>query len=78
MAKAELNSKTLIVIPAFNEVANIASVLNEISVSAPELDVLVVDDGSTDNTFELASEHGVAVLRLPFNLGVGRRNATWI
>lgn len=71
MARAELNSKTLIVIPAFNEVANIASVLNEISISAPELDVLVVDDGSTDNTFELASEHGVAVLRLPFNLGVG-------
>ena len=71
MAKAELNSKTLIVIPAFNEVANIASVLNEISISAPELDVLVVDDGSTDSTFELASEHGVAVLRLPFNLGVG-------
>ena len=71
MAKANLNSKTLIVIPAFNEAANILSVLDEISLSTPQLDVLVVDDGSTDNTFGLASEHGVSVLRLPFNLGVG-------
>ena len=71
MAKAELNSKTLIVIPAFNEAANILSVLDEISLSTPNLDVLVVDDGSTDNTFGLASEFGVTVLRLPFNLGVG-------
>jgi glycosyltransferase involved in cell wall biosynthesis len=71
VAKANVISKTLIVIPAFNEAANLLFVLDEISLSAPELDVLVVDDGSTDNTFELASEHGVAVLRLPFNLGVG-------
>jgi glycosyltransferase involved in cell wall biosynthesis len=71
VAKANLNSKTLIVIPAFNEAANILSVLDEISLSTPQLDVLVVDDGSTDNTFELASEFGVTVLRLPFNLGVG-------
>ena len=66
-----MNSKTLIVIPAFNEAENILSVLDEISQSTPQLDVLVVDDGSTDNTFGLASEFGVTVLRLPFNLGVG-------
>ena len=71
MANAEPNSKTLIVVPAFNEAANILSVLDEISLSTPNLDVLVVDDGSTDNTFELVSEFGVTVLRLPFNLGVG-------
>ena len=71
MAKANLNSKTLIVIPAFNESANIVSVLDEISLSAPQLDVLVVDDGSSDDTFELAIGFGVTVLRLPFNLGVG-------
>jgi glycosyltransferase involved in cell wall biosynthesis len=71
VANAEPNSKTLIVVPAFNEAANILSVLDEISLSTPNLDVLVVDDGSTDNTFELVSEFGVTVLRLPFNLGVG-------
>ena len=58
-------------IPAFNEEANIVSVLDEISISTIGLDVLVVDDGSTDNTFDLATGHGVKVLRLPFNLGVG-------
>ncbi len=71
MSKAVKNSNTLIVIPAFNEAANIVAVLNEVSHSTPEFDVLVVDDGSTDNTFDLASEHGVSTLRLPFNLGVG-------
>jgi glycosyltransferase involved in cell wall biosynthesis len=71
VAKANVNSKTLIVIPAFNEAANILSVLDEISLSTPQLDVLVVDDGSTDNTFEVASKHGVSALQLPFNLGVG-------
>ena len=71
MANAKPSSKTLIVIPAFNEAANIVSVLNEIAHSTPQLDVLVVDDGSTDNTVGLASEFGVTVLRLPFNLGVG-------
>ena len=58
-------------IPAFNEAANIVSVLDEISNSPAGFDVLVVDDGSSDNTFELAIEHGVLALRLPFNLGVG-------
>jgi glycosyltransferase involved in cell wall biosynthesis len=71
VSKAEQNSNTLIVIPAFNEAANIIAVLNEVSHSTPEFDVLVVDDGSTDNTFDLASEQGVSTLRLPFNLGVG-------
>ena len=71
MATRDSNSNTLIVIPAFNEAANIVSVLEEISRSTPELDVLVVDDGSTDNTLELATRFGATSLRLPFNLGVG-------
>ena len=63
--------RVLIVIPAYNEASNIISVLDEISESKQIADVLVVDDGSTDNTYQLAAEHGVSVLRLPFNLGVG-------
>lgn len=62
---------TLVVIPAFNEAESIVSVLNEVSSLTPALDILVVDDGSTDNTFDLATRFGATTLRLPFNLGVG-------
>ena len=63
--------KTLIVIPAFNEAENIISVLREVASLNESFDVLVVDDGSIDNTGELASQFGATTLMLPFNLGVG-------
>lgn len=46
-------------------------VLDALNAGVPYLDVLVVDDGSSDSTFEVARSAGVAVARLPFNLGVG-------
>lgn len=64
-------SKTLIVIPAFNESAVLGSVLNDIKQHLPDLSYLVVDDGSRDNTHLVAEQEDVTVLRLPFNLGVG-------
>lgn len=64
-------SKTLIVIPAFNESAVLGSVLNDIKYHLPDLSYLVVDDGSRDNTHLVAEQEDVTVLRLPFNLGVG-------
>ena len=61
----------LAVIPAYNESDTIVRVLDSLREHAPDFDLLVVDDGSTDDTSELAREHGAAVLRHPFNLGIG-------
>jgi glycosyltransferase involved in cell wall biosynthesis len=61
----------LIVIPAFNEVHNISPVIDELKNTNSNFSILVVDDGSTDGTFQAAQKMGVNVARLPFNLGVG-------
>ncbi len=57
--------------PAFNEEASIASVIKDIYASVPDADVLVVDDGSSDQTAAIAETTSATVLRLPFNLGIG-------
>lgn len=59
------------VIPAFNEAGAIARVVSCIRVAAPEVDVVVVDDGSSDGTAAIATAAGARVLRLPFNMGYG-------
>jgi glycosyltransferase involved in cell wall biosynthesis len=61
----------LVVIPAWNEEASIASVVQEVRRTLTEVDVLVVDDGSLDLTGVRAREAGAVVARLPYNLGVG-------
>ena len=63
--------RTLIVMPAFNEEASVAEVVLEVKAKVPGLDVLVVDDGSRDETSERARNAGAMVATLPFNLGVG-------
>lgn len=63
--------RTLVIVPAFNEAALLGRVLAELRAAVPGYDVLVVDDGSSDATSETARGAGVAVARLPFNLGVG-------
>jgi glycosyltransferase involved in cell wall biosynthesis len=63
--------KTLVVMPAFNEEAAVAAVVAEVRACLPDVGLLVVDDGSRDRTTEAARSAGAAVLRLPFNLGVG-------
>jgi glycosyltransferase involved in cell wall biosynthesis len=59
------------VVPAFNEAGSIRSVVAEINGADPGFEVVVVDDGSTDGTAELARAAGATVLRLPYNLGIG-------
>ncbi|WP_051166041.1 glycosyltransferase family 2 protein [Amycolatopsis orientalis] len=63
--------RVLIVMPALNEQDSISAVLDQVKQSLPTADVLVVDDGSTDRTAELARGRGVRVARLSVNLGVG-------
>lgn len=61
----------VVVVPAHNEAANLPSVLGEIASLGLPLDVIVVDDGSSDETATVAEGAGAKVLRLPFNLGYG-------
>lgn len=62
---------TLIVMPALNEEAAVGDVVREVTSTLPGISVLVVDDGSIDDTARVAEAAGAKVLRLPFNLGVG-------
>ncbi len=61
----------LAIVPAYNEEASVASVVQALHEHAPDFDVLVVDDGSTDLTADVARGAGANVLRMPFNLGIG-------
>src|SRR3954468_6093203 len=61
----------LAVVPAYNESATVGRVVEALRSAEPRFDVLVVDDGSTDGTSEVAAAAGAQVLRLPFNLGIG-------
>jgi glycosyltransferase involved in cell wall biosynthesis len=65
------NGTALAVVPAYNEAASVAKVVRSIRRQAPDFDVLVIDDGSTDATADIAEREGAVVLRLPFNLGIG-------
>jgi glycosyltransferase involved in cell wall biosynthesis len=64
-------SNLLAIVPAYNESGAIVATVRDLREHAPEFDVLVVDDGSTDDTALLARGEGAEVLRLPFNLGIG-------
>jgi hypothetical protein len=59
------------IVPAFNEAGAIGRVVDEIRAFDDRIDVVVVDDASTDETAAIAAAHGATVLRLPFNVGIG-------
>jgi glycosyltransferase involved in cell wall biosynthesis len=67
----ERTNPNLAVVPAYNESETVTQVVGDLRRDAPGFDVLVVDDGSTDRTAEIARDLGARVLRLPFNLGIG-------
>ena len=57
-------------VPAWNEEENLPAVLDELRAELPEVDVLVVDDGSTDGTADVARGHGAEVLSFGENRGL--------
>jgi hypothetical protein len=59
------------IVPAWNESGAIGTVVDEIKGFDPAIDVVVIDDCSTDDTAEVAESRGATVLRLPFNVGIG-------
>jgi hypothetical protein len=63
--------RRIAIVPAFNEERNIGPLLAELKALDPGLEVVVVSDGSTDRTAEVAAAAGAHVVRLPFNLGIG-------
>src|SRR4051794_21090257 len=61
----------LAIVPAYNEEGAVGATVADLREHAPDFDVLVVDDGSTDDTWRVARAAGAQVVRLPFNLGIG-------
>ena len=62
--------KLLVVIPAYNEEANIAGVVAELKEKAPQADYVIVNDGSSDGTEQICRREGFSLLSLPTNLGL--------
>lgn len=63
--------KVLVIIPAYNEEENIKTVVESVYDLGLNIDVVVINDGSTDNTFIEASKTKAVVINLPNNLGIG-------
>ncbi len=63
--------RILIIIPAFNESENIERVIKHLQETNPEVDYLVINDCSLDNTKEILYRTGAKYINLPVNLGIG-------
>jgi len=63
--------RLLAIVPAWNEGGSVGRVVRGVFRELPEATVLVVDDGSTDETAQEAGSAGALVIRLPYNLGIG-------
>ena len=61
----------LVIIPAFNERESLPGTLAELRSVVAEYDIVVIDDGSADDTAAIARANGAICLQLPFNLGIG-------
>jgi len=70
-ASPPVSRAPVVAIPAFNEGARIGAVVTRVRQAVPHVDVVVVDDGSRDQTAEQAQRAGARCIRHPFNLGYG-------
>ena len=64
-------NKVILIIPAYNEAQNIDRVVDDIIENYPYYDYVIVNDGSTDNTYDICKQRGYNVLNLSVNLGIG-------
>ena len=67
--------KVLVIIPCYNEAENICRVVQRLKATCPDVDYLVVNDCSTDDSARILRENGYNYLDLPLNLGNRRRRA---
>ena len=65
------SERILVILPALNESRNIARVVNGVRGQLPDADVLVIDDGSFDDTGSEAGGAGAMVVNMPYNVGIG-------
>lgn len=63
--------RRIAIVPARNEEACVGGVVEEIRVFDPDMEIVVIDDGSGDRTASVARAAGARVVQLPFNLGIG-------
>lgn len=63
--------KILVIVPAYNESGNIGKAVEEIRSGGVAVDILVVNDGSADDTAAQAARTGAFCITLPYNLGIG-------
>lgn len=64
------NTDTVVFIPAWNEAENLPAVFDELELELPGVDVIVIDDGSTDATAAVARDRGAVVVSFPENRGL--------
>lgn len=69
--KAAGGAEVLVVIPAYNEEESIQKVIEAVRFHIPQAEIIVVDDGSSDDTSRCVLNSGAGLLQLPCNLGVG-------
>ena len=63
-------AKILVIIPCYNEEANIVSTVERLRTTCPQVDFLIINDCSTDRSAELLAEHGYPFLDLPVTLAL--------
>lgn len=66
-----MERRVLVIIPAYNEEDSLVHVIDNVRANVPFADIVVVNDGSVDQTASIARMKGVILLDLPYNLGIG-------
>lgn len=65
-----MTDRVLAVVPAYNEAENIVSTIEDLRTNAPDVDYVVINDGSRDATLRICQEKGYNYIDLPVNLGL--------